>query len=394
MNITTVVTISGALVFGIALGLSANLKRAVASRLDVGRPRLAALLGLLNVALLPALVVAGLLVDRWSVRGVMVLGSLGLALSLLALSERARYSRAVVALLGADCGAAAVCAASVVLMPHAFFRPGHGLAALQLGHAFIALGALLTPPLAGVLIHFLGLRRATAVLATLCLAPAFVAAAPTGGEIELARAGSASGLASLGSLFTDPTLWLLALFAFFYAPMEAGFNVWVARAPASPASDDERAADAPPAAGNGGLLLGFWAAFLLSRVLTAALLASGTLDPTWDAWGMVFLALLVLVALGNLAGSTSRASTPLGILAMGLLLGPIFPTLLGLAFRRFEAERGTTFALLFAVGSMGSLLWSRFVPVGENRPRPVIPWGSLALALGLVLAALVHVLLV
>jgi hypothetical protein len=180
--------------------------------------------------------------------------------------------------------------------------------------------------------------------------------------------------------------------------MEASFNVWVARQRKDEGgrrNDEER-----HSASSSGILppstfglAGFWAAFVLARVLTAALVAVGILSPVWGGWGLVLLAVLVLVALGNLAGSTARASTSLGILAVGLLLGPIFPALLGVAFRRFEDERGTTFALLFAVGSVGSLLWSRFIPTGENRPQTAMPWGALALTLGLVLASLVYVLL-
>src|SRR5205807_2621084 len=112
----TAVAISGALVFGLALALLGSLKLALAKRLDLGEGRVGALLAAFNFALIPATLLAGILVDRWSVRGVLVGGSVLLALAVLALSVRLTYPRTLAALLGAGLGSAALGTATVVLM--------------------------------------------------------------------------------------------------------------------------------------------------------------------------------------------------------------------------------------------------------------------------------------
>jgi len=50
------------------------------------------------------------------------------------------------------------------------------------------------------------------------------------------------------------------------------------------------------------------------------------------------------------------ASARNGLLLLGFLLVPIFPTLVGVLFREFKTDRGTLYGLMFAIGSMGSLL--------------------------------------
>ena len=68
----------------------------------------------LNLALIPLMLLSGALVDHWSVRGMMVLGSVALALVLLALSVRPTYPRALGVLLLAGLGGAALNTASLV----------------------------------------------------------------------------------------------------------------------------------------------------------------------------------------------------------------------------------------------------------------------------------------
>jgi fucose permease len=81
----------------------------------------------------------------------------------------------------------------------------------------------------------------------------------------------------------------------------------------------------------------------------------------------VVAALLAAVVLGNLAGAAGRNSTAVALVVLGFVLGPIFPTLLGLVFSRFPEERGTAWGSVFALGSLGALLLAPVVGAAAQR---------------------------
>src|SRR5947209_18851685 len=95
----TVVVVSGALVFGMALALLGGLKFHLARSLDLAEGRVGTLLSAFNLALIPVALCGGVLIDRWAVRGVLVFGSVVLALAVLAFTVRPTYPRAFLALL-------------------------------------------------------------------------------------------------------------------------------------------------------------------------------------------------------------------------------------------------------------------------------------------------------
>ena len=55
--------------------------------------------------------------------------------------------------------------------------------------------------------------------------------------------------------------------------------------------------------------------------------------------------------LGNLAGTHARWNAALGLLLVGALFGPIFPTLVGILFEHFDNKhvQGTAFGAMFAI---------------------------------------------
>jgi fucose permease len=355
----TALAISGAFVFGLVLALLGSLKLALARRADLGEGRVGVLLLTLNVALIPMMLLAGVLLDAWGVRAVLILGSLLLTLALLGLSARPAYGRALLAVLAAGLGASALSAASVVLMPSAFFGVPETVASLNVGTVFIALGALVTPVLTDVLLGWVGLRRTLALLAFVCLVPAFVAALPARWELSAPRPAGAA------ELFGTPDVWLAGLVFFFYAPLEAAVSLWATTYLARLGYGERRAT---------WLLAGFWGAFLASRLLVGLAQHAGHLrDPdAWGPWLLVIPALLAAVVLGNLAGATSPRSARVGLLLLGLFLGPIFPTLLGMVFRTpgLHEAQGTAYGVLFAVGSVGTLVLAPLIGAGVRRGTP------------------------
>jgi fucose permease len=366
------VAISGALVCGMMLALLGGLKLALAKRLELGEGRVGTLVSALHLALLPMALLCGLVLDRFGSRPVLIAGSVVLCLGVVALGARPSHNGALAALLAAGLGWAALATASLVLMPRAFF-PGEPSASLNLGNVFVALGALVGAALADVLLRTMDLRRALGLIAFVCLLPGVAAAVPP--QLDAAPAHHAGLAALVGS--SAVTLWMAGLVFFFYAPLEASVSVWATSYLTERGHDERRA---------GRLLAGFWAAFLASRLLVAAAQHVGWLPPAADALVLVLPALLAAVVLGNLAGTANRNNAPVALALLGFLLGPIFPTLLGVVFRTFPEERGTAFGSVFALGSLGGLLLAPLVG-GAAQRRSVQEALRLPMLLALLLTA-------
>jgi MFS family permease len=377
MQMMTAATIGGAVVYGMAVALFGRLKLALAGRLQQDDGHVRRMLLALNVALIPLVVLSGVLLDVFGARPVLMGGSVLLSVALVGLGLRPTYPQAFVSLLLAVFAAAAVGTAATVLMPRAFFAPATETAAsLNLGYVFIALGALLAPVLADVLLDMLGPRRTLPVFALLALTPAFLAVFAPAEAWQLPdHAGDAV------TLLTEPSSWLAALVFFFYAPLEASISLWTFTLLAERDQDERQA---------GRQLIGFWAALLASRLLVALLQHADYLTEWWDRWLVIVPPLVAATLLGNLAGASQRGRPTLGLIVLGLLLGPVFPTLLAMIFRHVApSEQGLTYGVVFAAGSLGSLLLSPLIVLRTRPPLQTALRVPIFLALLLTAAALV-----
>jgi fucose permease len=367
----TIVTITGACVFGMVLALVGSLKLVLAKRLGIDETRTGGLLSALHLAFIPAMLLSGVLIDRVDVRLVLVGGCLLTALAFYGLTLGSTYQGALGALLLAGVGAACVSTACVVLMPHAFFEGTDGklTAALNLGTVFFALGSLVTPSLADLLLRAFDFRRALTVLALLCLVPVLAV---------LAQFGSGEAFrferqpAELSETLSDPQLWLAGLVFFLYGPLEFAVGTWATTYLTDLGYKERRATR---------LLSGFWLAFLASRVLTAFMEDRGWLRIEGDYWLIPILGLLAAVTLGNLAGAPGGGRGAWGLLVLGGLLGPIFPTLIGLVFK-LNHPRGTSYGAMFAIGALGSLMLAPLIGrLARGRSVQYSLWIPMLLAL-------------
>jgi fucose permease len=354
LQIVAVVAVSGAMVFGMVLTLLGSIKLPLAERLGMGEAGVGWLLFALNLALIPATLVSGVLIDLWSPRGVLVIGSLVAAGSLAILATMTRnknYSGVLMAVLGAGVGAAFLGAACVVLMPTAFFADPQDktTASLNLGNVFFGVGALITPTLAWLLIGRFGFRRTILILTMLCLVPAVTAAFSLMPQLDQERF-IVRHQEDIAALPASLPFILAAVVFFLYGPVEFAVSTWCTTYLVEQGYKPHRAE----------LLLSlFWLIFLASRLLVAFL---GQASPFLDSFSAGLVTVLGFVAaalLGNLAGApaTREGRGVLGILALAAVLGPIFPTLVGIVFTLTSPRlHGTAYGAVFAIGSTGSLL--------------------------------------
>jgi fucose permease len=344
-------TASAAFACGTVLALMGSIRVPLAKRLGVTESRANALGLALSVSLVPALFLSGLAIDRWGVAWVLTGSALLTAVSVATLTLGRNWGVSTVALglVGVGCGG--LLTASNVLMPAALV-PEHPAASANLGNVFFVLGLLLAPTSAEVLIRRSGFRRTLGLTALFCLVPAVAAAfvsedafpGPTHPNLERA--------------FADPLLWVAGLTFLLYGPLEGMVGGWASSYLTDLGLSERRV---------GWLVPAFWLSFLAGRLVTALLLLRGAL-PHWSEGLLILLAALTIgVALGNLASTTHRAQGVWGLLLVGFLMGPIFPTLVGGLFRHFPDEPGTALGTVTALGSLGSLFLVPLIGVYARR---------------------------
>jgi fucose permease len=372
-------TISAAYVFGMVVVLLEQLRAPLAKQLGLGEAQVDWLLMTLDLALAPMMLAAGMLVDRFDTKAVLVAGSLltALAVTLLGQSKRAIQGLGAILLIGV--GGACLSTASTLSMSRAFF-PDHEAASQNLGNVFFALGALTAPVLAHWSQARLGLSRALGVLAIVGLMPALLAGLTAHAAFPL----SAGQSADLAMALHQPIVWLAGLVFVLYLPLEGSLGIWSTRYLGELGFSQRRA---------GWLLAGFWSAFLVARLLAGLVERSLITRPASLGALLVILALVSAVCLGNMVGARQRLAGALGLLVVGACFGPIFPTLVGLLFHHSPSERGTAYGAMFAVGALGNVVLSPFI---SKRAREFSVQRAMRipmlLALALTVAALIFVL--
>jgi fucose permease len=380
MQAVSWLTLTGALVLGMVLALLGSIKLALAKRLHLDEARVDGLAAALNAALIPAAVFAGILIDVWSVKWVFILGCVLAASGVYGLAQSSSFGRAIVSTFVLGVGAAHLGVAALVLMPEAFFGLEEKVAAsLNLGTFFWAMGALLMPGLVELLLRFLDLRKTLIVLAGVVLLPAVIALGVHGSEFVYKGDGASA------AVLQQSRLWLAGLVLALYLPVEFCLSTWGRNYLIEVGHRDRRAA---------WLLAGFWCAFAVGRLVMASLDDTDALPPGLERWLILFLALGVAVAMGNLIGSADRRPTAWGFLALGLLLGPIFPSLVGLVFEGVnQGQWGSACGILVALGSLGSFVLAPVLSA-QARRRTVRRALRMPLFLTLLLAGAVLVLAV
>jgi fucose permease len=298
------------------------------------------LLAALKLALIPMMLISGILVDQLGIRSMVLLGSLLTGMGIFSLALSTTKSACFYSILLIGLGAAGVNTGSIKLMPLAFFE-NNPAASLNMGHVFIGLGALIIPAFMELLITNLGFRRALGILAVVSLIPALAAALTSFDKVPHEKLGDLWGV--LG----NPAVWLAGLVFILYGPLEAFFGAWGTSYLTELGHTERRTAL---------LLSGFWLTFMAGR-LVMSFLQQKVLADNSEAWVILVLALLAAVVIGNLAGTHSTFNAGWGFLLVGAVLGPIFPTLVGLLFNQVGTqERGTAYGAMFAIGSTGSAL--------------------------------------
>lgn len=338
----TLMQIAALAVAGMCHALLGSIKVPLARKLQIDEARVGGLVSVFGFTLIPMVLAAGFLVDEFGKQTVLAGGFLLLIASLLILSRLRSYGAALVAVLILGSGWSALVNVLNVTSPPAFV-PADEIKnrmsyAMNMGDFIFGMGAFVTPMLVALLIRIIRLERTFVVLATFAVMPLLLG---LGVHWErLLTPGTETVAGGLRILLTDPIVWLCCLAFFCHVPIEASVATW-----ATTLMTDKGVSEAQAST----LLSVFWLTFMGSRLVTALMLPEGA-DTTLV---LTMSALCIAFTLG-IAFSSEAWLTCSMVVAAGLILGPIFPTLIAILLGHVTPSlHGRTVGLFFCIGGIG-----------------------------------------
>lgn len=341
----TLMQISALAVAGMCHALLGSVKVPLAQKMQIDEARVGGLVSVFGVTLIPMVFAAGFLVDLIGVSGKQAViggGFLIVIVSLITLSRLKTYRVALLAVLLLGVGWSALVNVLNVTSPPAFLPPEETQSrisyAMNMGDFIFGMGAFLTPLLVVALTRWMKFEAVFLLLAAFALIALLQGFGVDWLRIYAEPSDSVSG--GLSKLASNPVVWLCCLAFFFHVPIEAATATWATTLMTDRGVPEGKAS---------GLLSVFWLTFMGSRLATALLLPAGH-----DTLLVVVMAALCIGFTVGLYASRSARMTCLMIIAAGLILGPIFPTLIAILLTDVEkALHGRAVGVFFAVGGIG-----------------------------------------
>jgi fucose permease len=338
----TLMQIAALGVAGMCHALLGSVKVPLARKLNIDEARVGGLVSGFGFTVIPMVFAAGLLVDSLGKQAVLAGGFILLATSLMLLSILESYRMAVVAVLVLGTGWSALVNVLNVTSPPAFLPqseiPRRMAYAMNMGDFVFGMGAFLTPMLVAILIRRIRLERTFLVLVTFAIVPLLLGLGVHWEQLASQSTETVAG--GLGILLTDVVVWLCCLAFFCHVPIEASVATWATTL----------MSDKGVSSGVSSVLLSvFWLTFMGSRLITALTLPVGA-----DTILVTTMAALCIAFTLGIAFSRTAWLTCAMVVIAGLVLGPIFPTMIAILLSHVPASlHGRTVGLFFCIGGIG-----------------------------------------
>jgi FHS family glucose/mannose:H+ symporter-like MFS transporter len=327
-------------IFGIIIAFLGSVKLKLTARIGADDAQFGKIVSVLQWTMVLMAILAGILLDSLGFRIVIVLGSTLSAAAIFYFGQSRTISSVMIACVVLGIAGQFVNVAGNTLNPMLFDDLSAGS---NLGNSFFGLGALLIPIITAALFSRMDYSPSLALVAILCL-PAVVFALL--GDFPAAGGESFSAGLAL-SLLGNHVTWLAALTLFCYIGLEVSMAVWITSYATELGADETKAAQT---------LSLFFVAMMVGRLVVG--LQDKITHVSLTPIGAYVLALAALIAAGAITmmmKSNSLTSARRAVILAGLVFAPIFPTTIGVAFQHFdEAQRGTLFGVIFAIGLIGA----------------------------------------
>jgi FHS family glucose/mannose:H+ symporter-like MFS transporter len=290
----------------------------------------------------------GPMVDKFGHKPLAIVGFLVVSASIFLLAFAASFAWAIIAAILLGMGAICCNTVGNTLLPVVLFDGKEPARASNFGNAFVGLGFALPPLLIGVLMTDVGLSYAAtlSIIAAVILVFAFCSMASTYPQVstgfELSRAVK---------LLAKPMVLIAALALVCYIGLESTMNIWIRTLMTELFGADLEAVDNAVIARNAGLVLtGFALAMAVGRFITSTIKNLSQRGPKIIA----AMSLVSVISIVVMCVTQSPVVAILAVLVTGLAFAPMFPTIVGVTFSKFDAGLyGSIFGIIFSVGLLG-----------------------------------------
>jgi len=343
---TSVMALMAVFGLGISFIIVGSVSEELKSALGITNAQIGSLVLALFLTSVVVQLIVGPLVDKFGHKPLAIVGGLVACLSMILLAMAASFAAAFLACVLLGVGAMCLNTVGNTLIPVVLFGGKDPARASNFGNAFFGLGYVITPLLFSLLAGSgVGYKTGVYLLAGLFLVFLLIALGT-----RFPRVSTGYQFSMAFKLLGTPAVLIAAVALFCYMALEVSMGTW-----SKPYMTElfGGAANAGAVARAGLILSLFGAAMMIGRFLTSTIKNLTTI-------GVKLVAGMSLVAMAAILVMVLTQSSGLAIVAVvlsGLVFAPIFPTIVGVTFAKFEPRLyGSIFGIIFAVGLLGATI--------------------------------------
>jgi FHS family L-fucose permease-like MFS transporter len=339
MSIAGLTAFSGVFALGVIFAIFGSIKLKLQEQIKIDDAKAGSLISALMFSCLIFSLLIGALTPALGFKVVGLMGFGAGAICVLLLAMAPTYGTAMLAFLAL--GFAAMCVNTVgnTLGPMVLF-PGNPAKASNLLNTFFGVGSFLTPLIIGNLIGKAGYKATLGIIAALLAIP--IAWTVMGTDFPAIEGGFNFGRAA--GWLLNPAVLAGGAALFCYISLEATLGGFLTTYLADHKVDATKA---------NNFLAMFWISLLVARLFTAFVVPQSVFP--------YYVPVLALVAAGSIMMMVTAKSAGAAVVAMlitGFVMGPIFPTLVGVTFGK-TGPSAEVFGLIFAIGLFGGIITPR-----------------------------------
>ena len=344
-------------VFGIVMALLGALLPLLSQQFGFDLAQAGNLFLTMNCCMLVSMLSLGVLTDRFGQKPVLIAGALAVAGAFVLLIQSASFGAVLVSVGLLGVGGGALNGGTNTLVSDLYADPIRKASALNLLGVFFGFGALFLPFTIGALLDALGLPTILWLAVLLSVAPAALFLALT---FPPPKQRQGVPISEAARLARNPVLLLIAFLLFFESGNEFILGGYI--------STYLRSESATSLSAASYVLAGYWAAIMVTRILSSRLLfrfRNTTL--------VLASAACTAAAVAFLMASRSPAAGAIAVVLTGAGCASIYPTVLAQAGALFPNTSGTVFGIIFAIALAGgmTLPWA----VGQIAAANGLRWG-------------------
>ena len=289
----------------------------------------------------------GPLVDKVGYKPVAFIGFTVTSLSMILLALASSFAFAFFACILLGVGAMSLNTVGNTMIPVVLFEGKDPARASNFGNAFFGMGYILTPLLIVFMFNTLNMSYNSALIVIAILQLVFLAFAMTA---TYPKVSIGFQFSQALKLLTKPAVLVAALALFCYISLEISMGTWIR----SVMNELYAGAGVTGGAAKTGVVLSlFGVAMMIGRFLTSMIKNLTAIGPKV----IVTLSVASLIAILIMLFANSPAIGIVAVVLAGLAFAPIFPTIVGVTFSKFEPGLyGSIFGIIFSAGLLGGTL--------------------------------------